>query len=95
MHNGFCRVRFPPHFSKEKTTRWCICDKASTPFAFVAACQGKRMDFRERTKKAPLCKGSCQPNRLTEGLLPPNGRRTPEGTRLHFRPWRKLRFGSV
>ena len=20
--------------------------------------------------KAPLCKGSCQPNRLTEGLLP-------------------------
>ena len=25
--------------------------------------------FHNLLRKAPLCKGSCQPNRLTEGLL--------------------------
>ena len=34
---------------------------------------------------ASLCKGSCQSSRLTEGLLPPEGRRTPDCCGLIFR----------
>ena len=36
----------------------------------VASRQFKFVALALTAPKAPLCKGSCQPNRLTEGLLP-------------------------